>query len=112
MGKTLDTYFSGWEKDALAQLYFHSQVPTDLVCVNYFRYTDPDAVKSLILRRRRGTELEERDIHPERADAADTGAVMTVPRTSGSCARVTGSAGEGASGSGSALSLSARYALR
>ena len=44
--------------------------------------------------------------------AADTGAVMTVPSTSGSCACFTGSAGCGASGSGSDLSLSARYALR
>jgi len=78
MGKTLNTYFSGWDRDALAQLYFHSQVPTDPVCVNYFRYTDPDAVKSMVLRRRRGAALGERDVHPERADPADTGGLAGV----------------------------------
>ena len=78
MGKTLNTYFSGWDKDALAQLYFHSQVPTDPVCVNYFRYTDPDAVKSLVLRRHKGTALGEKDVRPERADPANTGSLTGV----------------------------------
>ena len=78
MGKTLDTYFAGWDRDALAQLYFHSQVPVDPVCVNYFRMTDPDALRSIVLRRHRGEELGEKDVRPERADPADTGSLAGV----------------------------------
>ena len=46
MGKTMDTYFSGWDRDAIAQLYIQSEIPTDPLCANYFRFTDPDALKS------------------------------------------------------------------
>ena len=41
MGKTMDTYFSGWPRDRIAQLYIQSEVPTDPLCANYFRFTDP-----------------------------------------------------------------------
>ena len=78
MGRTLDTYFSGWNRDAAAQLYFHSEVPTVSLCGSWFRYTDMDAVKSVIQRRRRGTVLTEKDVQPERADAADTGFLTGV----------------------------------
>ena len=78
MGKTLDTYFSGWPKDALAQVYFHSEVPTDPICGNYFRFTDPDAVKSILQRRRKGTVFGEADVRPERADPMDTGSLSGV----------------------------------
>ena len=47
MGKTMDTYFSGWPRDRIAQLYIQSEVPTDPLCANYFRFTDPDALKSI-----------------------------------------------------------------
>ena len=78
MGKTLDTYFSGWPKESLAQVYFHSEVPTDPACVRYFRFTDPDALKSILQRRRKGTAMGETDVQPERADPMDTGSLSGV----------------------------------
>ena len=49
MGKTLLSYFSGFRPDEVAQLYIHSEVPTDdSVCRNYYRFTDKDALRSLI----------------------------------------------------------------
>ncbi len=73
MGKTMDTYFSGWDRDAIAQLYIQSEVPTDPLCVNYFRFTDPDALKSVFQRRRQGTVMGEVDVHPERPDPVEMG---------------------------------------
>ena len=78
MGRTLDTYFSGWDRDAIAQLYFHSEVPTVNLCGSWFRYTDMDAVKSVVLRRRPGTVLTEKDVQAERTDAADLGTLTGV----------------------------------
>ena len=70
MGKTLDSYFSGWPREKIAQLYVQSEVPTDPLCANYFRYTDPDALKSILQRRRQGSVFGERDVRPEREDPA------------------------------------------
>ena len=78
MGKTMDTYFAGWPREAIAQLYIQSEVPTDPLCVNYFRYTDPDALKSILQRRRQGRTLGEADVHPERADPVDMGNLTGV----------------------------------
>lgn len=78
MGKTLNTYFGGWDRDAIAQLYFHSEVPTNPLCENYFRYTDMDALKSILHRHRKGTVLKAGDLRPERTDAADTGNLQNV----------------------------------
>ncbi len=73
LGKTLGTYFSCREQDALAQVYFHSEVPGTPLCSGWFRYTDPDALKSILQRRRRGTVFTAQDAEPERPDTADTG---------------------------------------
>ena len=78
MGKTLDTYFDGWPRENIAQLYVKSEVPTDPLCVNYFRFTDPDALKSILQRRRQGTVLGEPDVHPERADPVENGNLTGV----------------------------------
>lgn len=51
MGKTLATYFNGWEKDELAQFYIHSEVPTVDICTNYYRFTDKEAIKSIFTRK-------------------------------------------------------------
>ena len=77
-GKTLDTYFSGWDRDAIAQLYVQSEVPTNPLCVNYFRFTDPDALKSVFQRRRKGRILGEADVHPERPDPVEMGNLTGV----------------------------------
>ena len=74
MGKTMDTYFSGWDRDAIAQLYIQSEIPTDPLCVNYFRFTDPDALKSILQRRRRGTVFTAQDAEPERPSVGQSAA--------------------------------------
>ncbi len=52
MGKTLASYFANWDSDKIAQFYIHSEVPTlNDVCVNYFRITDMQALKSIFTRR-------------------------------------------------------------
>ena len=78
MGKTMDTYFSGWDRDAIAQLYIQSEVPTNPLCTNYFRFTDPDALKSIVQRRRKGTVFTEADVQPERADPVEMGNLTGV----------------------------------
>lgn len=47
MGKTLSSYFSGFEPTELAQFYIHSQIPASAICQNYFRITDVEAIKSI-----------------------------------------------------------------
>ena len=78
MGKTLDAYFSGWDPDALAQVYFHSEIPTDDLCRKYYNFTDVDAVKSIVLRKHSGRILTEKDICSERKDSSNTGALTGV----------------------------------
>ncbi len=78
MGKTMDTYFSGWDRDAVAQLYIQAEVPTDPLCTDYFRFTDSDALKSIVQRRRKGTVMTEEDVHPERADPVEMGNLTGV----------------------------------
>ena len=51
MGKTLSAYFSGWNRGDIAQMYVHSEVPSDDICANYYRITDKDAIKSIITRK-------------------------------------------------------------
>lgn len=51
-GKTLISFFKNWGSDSLAQLYFHSEVPTSDICNNYFRITDTDVFNNVIKRRK------------------------------------------------------------
>ena len=73
MGRTMSTYFSGWPSDAIAQLYIQSEVPTDSLCGNYFRFTDPDALKSVFQRRHRGKTYSEADVWTNRGSTLDKG---------------------------------------
>lgn len=54
MGKTIAAFFDGWESEELAQLYFHSEVPTMDMCSHYYRITDTDVLKS-VLRKPQGS---------------------------------------------------------
>lgn len=50
MGKTLASYFSGFPKECLAQLYFHEGVPQSNICNKYYSFSDKDALKSILNR--------------------------------------------------------------
>lgn len=57
MGKTLLSYFDGWEADKLCQLFFQSEAPTTDCCGAYYRVNDVDIVKSLLCRKKPGKAL-------------------------------------------------------
>lgn len=78
MGRTLSTYFNGWPKDKIAQLYFHSGVPTNHICHNIYRITDIDALKSIIKRYSSGDILTEKDIDGDRINSDDTDGITKV----------------------------------
>ena len=46
MGKTMENLLGGVDPAHLAQLYFHSEVPTRRCCLRYFRITDRDELRS------------------------------------------------------------------
>jgi glycosyltransferase involved in cell wall biosynthesis len=68
MGKTLSAFFTGWDSDKLAQLYFHSEISNSLICKNYYRVTDFDLLKSIFKREVVGDVLRKNDIIENRAN--------------------------------------------
>lgn len=61
MGKTLLAYFRAFSPEEVAQFYIYNEVPTDhTVCRNYYRFTDGDAVQSLLFPFRRSKPLTQR----------------------------------------------------
>ncbi len=79
MGKTLAEMFSFMPKGHLAQLYFHSEVPTLDLCDQYFRITDQDAMKGIIFRGRQGRILKKQKISPQsRSVRTDSGVIAKV----------------------------------
>ena len=67
MGKTLMGYFEKFGPEEIAQLYVHSEVPTEAsACHRYFRFTDKDALKSVFLPRVQGREFGLSDIDRHR----------------------------------------------
>ena len=73
MGKTLRSYFNGWNENDIAQLYVHSEIPTDTICKNYYRITDKEMIKS-IFTRKSGTIFTEHDIKLDTEESrVDTG---------------------------------------
>lgn len=67
MGKTMESLLGGVEPEHLAQLYFHSEVPTRRCCLRYFRVTDRDMLRSVPLRRPVGRAYGPDDIDQGRA---------------------------------------------
>ncbi len=58
MGKTLYKLFSNFREEDVCQLYFHSEVPTiKNACSSYYRITDRDVLKSIIIRTTTGTHF-------------------------------------------------------
>ena len=47
-GKTFSSLFTGWDKNSIAQLYFHNTMPDFSICNNFFNITD----ESLLIRKK------------------------------------------------------------
>lgn len=72
MGRTLKNFFIDWNKDCIAQLYFHTEIPTTNVCENYFRITDFDVLKKT--KNQIGTIFKTKDIRKDlKTERVDTG---------------------------------------
>ena len=80
MGKTLLSYLSDFKPGEVAQLYIHSEVPTDdTICTDYYRFTDIDAVKSILNPMHHGNIYEKDDIEKDRVIArTDEGIVNSA----------------------------------
>lgn len=79
MGKTLSNMLSCVPPENLAQLYFHSEIPTTEVCKNYFRITDQDVLRSLISRRAHYTIYGRQDIKSDATSSrTDKGTVAKI----------------------------------
>jgi len=73
MGKTLSSFFTNYNADSLAELYFHTEVPTMNICHRYYRVTDTDALKSWLPGNRKqvGKAFFEADIDVNRSSARE-----------------------------------------
>lgn len=80
VGKTLISYFDGLPSSDIAEFYIHSEIPTDdSVCLNYYRFTDKDAIKSIFSVKMYGEVYGRRDIHIERKESrTDEGIVHSI----------------------------------
>ena len=58
MGKTMASLLVGVPSDGLAQVYFHSEVPTSEACSSYFRITDVDVLHSVFGRGEAGRVIK------------------------------------------------------
>lgn len=60
-GKTLASFFKGWPKDKIAQLYFtYDNVEND-VCDNFYRITDLDVLKNIVKKNNVGCQHNQKD---------------------------------------------------
>lgn len=57
-GRTLGNFFKGWDKNRLAQFYIHSEIPDENICINYFKVTDSEALKSLFSNTNTGMKID------------------------------------------------------
>ena len=57
MGKTFLALFSSFQPDELCQLYLYPTIPDTDCCGSYYRFTDRDALRSLVDRRAMGGEV-------------------------------------------------------
>lgn len=79
MGRTMADFFSAFPCDLLAQIYFHSEVPTLDICHRYFRVTDRNVLKSVFTRRAGYRIFNENDIDKGRKTSrTDKGIVAKI----------------------------------
>lgn len=60
-GKTLASFFKGWPKDKIAQLYFTYDSVENDVCDNFYRITDLDILKNIIQKENVGCKHSQKD---------------------------------------------------
>ena len=85
MGKTLLSYLSAFVPGEVAQFFIHSEVPTDdTVCVDYFRFTDIDALKSVFFPFHKGTIFDKNSIDTKRDVARIDEGIVTSAYVIGS----------------------------
>ena len=83
MGKTLSAYFRDFKPCELAQLYIHSEIPVDSLCERYYRVTDSDMLRSILIRKS-GTAFTKEDIQPLRPHSrTDRGLAAKLYRAAG-----------------------------
>lgn len=58
MGKTLESQFSSYDNQCIAQLFFSNEIPVSNCCKNFFRITDIEVIKSILTRRKTGSRLK------------------------------------------------------
>ncbi|MGN7763273.1 glycosyltransferase family protein [Paenibacillus sp. 22594] len=81
MGKTLASFFYGWGKNEIAQLYFHMEFPNSDICDNYFRITDFEMLKSILKFEMPGEILNKNDVKLDTAsNNFDTGIKSDIYR--------------------------------
>lgn len=84
MGKSLMSMFSGAKKENIAQLFFHSEIPTSDICANYFRITDGNVLKSVFTRKPAykiyGSEDIKKNIVNPRTDTGITARIYQAAR--------------------------------
>lgn len=73
MGKTLSLLFRSFPVNNLAQLYFHSGLPTTNLCKNYYCFDDSNALKSIVFRWYRGKILENQNFESNITKTFDYG---------------------------------------
>lgn len=74
MGKTLANMLAFVPRESIAQLYFHSEIPTKDVCASYYRVTDPEMLGSLRGKRATGTIYSHEDVCEASTSRVDVGA--------------------------------------
>ena len=57
MGRTIASYIKKFPKECVAQLFLHEGNPNSNLCDNYYKFTDIDALKSILFRWHRGEVL-------------------------------------------------------
>ncbi len=62
MGKTLESFFSCWKSENIAQLYFREDLPVDETASTYYKISDLDALKSIIKRWKCGRIIKKKNI--------------------------------------------------
>lgn len=61
MGKTLESFFSCLQSNNIAQLYFREDVPVDGTASAYYKISDLDALKSIIMRWKCGCIIKKKN---------------------------------------------------